>query len=241
MDLSNGQNKHQQCKTLKPEKMVIKLPNVLVMGESGAGKTRSICGLDPKITKILLTEKSTLTFPNARAFYEAGSVFCETTFVGIMQTIIELAKDNGTKFIVLDSFTGMWRAALKMAQKDFSGFAVWDNFSKYVQDFLNLIMDIPQSVIVIAHSEKIVVNDADTNYSVEVFIEGKKIKKLPISSSFELCLYTNREFDTDDSVRYCFYTNAFRHTPAKSPEGMLDRVILNDLGVVAKAILEYYK
>lgn len=240
MNLTN-QKPQVQPKALKPESFQIKLPNVLIMGESGAGKTRSICGLNPTDTKILLTEKSTLTFPNARRFYEAGSVFCETTFVGIMQTIIELSKDTNTKFIVIDSFTGMWRSALRMAQKDYSGFAVWDNFAKYVQDFLNLIMDIPQCVMVISHSEKVATNDADSDYTIEVVIEGKKIKKLPMASSFECCIYASKEFDSDDSVKYCFYTNALRHTPAKSPEGMLDRVIPNDLGLVAKAILEYYK
>lgn len=240
MNLTN-QKPQVQPKALKPESFQIKLPNVLIMGESGAGKTRSICGLNPTDTKILLTEKSTLTFPNARRFYEAGSVFCETTFVGIMQTIIELSKDTNTKFIVIDSFTGMWRSALKMAQKDYNGFAVWDNFAKYVQDFLNLIMDIPQCVMIIAHSEKVSANDMDNDYVIEVMIEGRKLKKLPISSNLEICLYATKEFESDDSVRYCFYTNALRHTPAKSPEGMLDRVIPNDLGLVAKAILEYYK
>ena len=136
-----------------------------------------------------------------------------------MQTIIELSKDTNTKFIVIDSFTGMWRSALKMAQKDYSGFAVWDNFAKYVQDFLNLIMDIPQCVMVIAHSEKVSANDMDNDYNIEVVIEGKKIKKLPMASSFECCLYTSKEFGSDDSVKYCFYTNALRHTPAKKPRG----------------------
>lgn len=240
MNLTNPKPQAQP-KVLKPESFQIKLPNVLVMGESGAGKTRSICGLNPAETKILLTEKSTLTFPNARRFYEAGSVFCDTTFVGIMQTIIELSKDTNTKFIVIDSFTGMWRSALKMAQKDYNGFAVWDNFAKYVQDFLNLIMDIPQCVMVISHSEKVSTNDMDNDYTTEVVIEGKKIKKLPLSSSFEATLYATKEFESDDSVKYYFYTNALRHTPAKSPEGMLERIIPNDLGLVAKAILEYYK
>lgn len=218
-----------------------KYPNVLVMGQSGSGKTRSICELDPKKTLLIVTEKSTLTFPKAKSFYEANAVRELKDYRQIMACIYNESMRPEVDTIVVDSLTGMWRSALKLAQSECKGFEVWDRFSNYVQEFLDLIMNIRQVVFVIAHSEKISANDSDAEYETEVVIEGKKIKKIPISSQFELTLFSRKDYETDDNVRYVFYTNALRHTPAKSPEGMLERVIQNDLNFVLQKIKEYYK
>lgn len=215
-------------------------PNVLVMGQSGVGKTRSICNLDPNKTIVILTEKSTLTFPNAKKFYDAKSVVQLKDFARIMKCIQHYSMKDEIDTIIVDSFTGLWKSALKLAQSNFTGFAVWDNFSKFMEDFLDLISDIRQSVICLAHSEKVLAGEADSEYEVEVVIEGKKIKKLPIASNFELTLFAKKEYKTENDVDYVFYTNALRHTPAKSPEGMLDRTIPNDLSLVINKFKEYY-
>lgn len=217
-----------------------KCPNVLLMGQSGSGKTRSICNLDPKKTLLIVTEKSTLTFPKAKSFYEAKAVRDLKIYKDIMRCIYHESIRPEIEVIVIDSFTGLWRSALKLAQSECNGFAVWDKFSNYVQDFLDLIMSIKQVVVVIGHSEKISTNELDSEYETEIVIEGKKIKKIPISSQFEITLFSRKDYETDDNVRYVFYTNALRHTPAKSPEGMLDRVMDNDLQQVVERIKVYY-
>lgn len=218
-----------------------KKPNVLLMGQSGAGKTRSICTLDPKKTLVIVTEKSTLTFPKAKAFYDAGAVKDIKNYRQMMVCIYHESLNPEIENIVIDSFTGLWRSALKIAQTECQGFAVWDKFGNYVQEFLDLIMEIRQCVIVIGHSEKVSANELDSEYETEVIIEGKKLKKIPISSQFEITLISKKDYETDDSVRYVFYTNALRHTPAKSPEGMFDRIMPNDLGQVVSKIDNYYK
>lgn len=217
-----------------------KYPNVLLMGQSGSGKTRSICNLDPKKTLIIVTEKSTLTFPKAKAFYEANAVRDIKGFHQVMQCIMQESMNPNINTIILDSFTGLWRSALKLAQQEAQGFAVWDKFATYMQSFLDLISDIKQVCVIIAHSEKISVTEQDSEYETEVMIEGKKIKKIPISSQFEITLVSKKDYETDTQVRYSFYTNALKNTPAKSPEGMLDRVMSNDLNLVVNGIKSYF-
>lgn len=216
-------------------------PNVLVMGQSGAGKTMSICNLDPKNTIVILTEKSTLTFPNAKSFYDNKSVVTARDFAQLVKGIQYYSMQEHIDTIVIDSFTGVWRMALKLAENEFSGFAKWDRFTKLIEGFFELIKDVRQIVVCIAHSEKVVANSVDEDYEVEVLIDGKKVKALPIASWFELTLFCKKEFKTDEDVDYVFYTNALRHTPAKSPKGMLDRIIPNDLNIVVNTIKEYYK
>lgn len=218
-----------------------KYPNVLLMGQSGSGKTRSICNLDPSKTLLIVTEKSTLTFPKAKSFYDAKAVRDLKNYKDVMRCIYHESIRPEIEVIVIDSFTGLWRSALKLAQSECNGFAVWDKFSNYVQDFLDLIMEIRQVVVVVGHSEKISTNELDNEYETEIVIEGKKIKKIPISSQFEITLFSRKDYETDDNVKYVFYTNALRHTPAKSPEGMLDRVIDNDLSQIVAKIKGYYK
>lgn len=217
-----------------------KYPNVLLMGQSGSGKTRSICNLDPKKTLVIVTEKSTLTFPKAKTFYDSNVVKDIKGFHQVMQCIMQESMNPNIDVIVLDSFTGLWRSALKLAQQEAQGFAVWDKFANYVQSFLDLISDIKQICVIIAHSEKMSVNEQDSEYETEVVIEGKKIKKIPISSQFEIVLFSKKDYETDTEVKYSFYTNALKNTPAKSPEGMLDRTMPNDLMQVVETIKEYY-
>lgn len=218
-----------------------KNPNVLIMGLSGSGKTRSICNLPPKETRVIITEKSTLTFPNAKAFYKEGSVIDAKSYDEVKAAIFKHSQDAKVKYFVIDSFTGLWRMAYADAKSKNSGFAVWDAFAGLVQNILDLISEVKQIVFVLAHSEKINAGDSDDEYETEVVIEGKKIKKLPISSQFEACLFAKKVYETEDVVSYRFYTNALRHTPAKSPEGMLPRIMANDLKLVADAIEKFYK
>lgn len=218
-----------------------KNPNVLIMGNSGSGKTRSICNLPPENTKIILTEKSTLTFPNAKSFYNNNSVIDVDTFKDIKKALWKHSLEDKNKYFVVDSFTGLWQLAYKEAKVTNVGFAIWDEFAVQVQDILDFIGNIKQTVFVIAHSEKINAGDTDEEYETEVFIEGRKIKKMPIASRFELCLFAKKHYETEDIVKYNFYTNALRHTSAKSPEGMLPRVIDNDMKIVVEAIENFYK
>lgn len=218
-----------------------KNPNVLLMGQSGSGKTRSISTLDPKRSLVIVTEKSTLTFPKAKSFYEANAIREIKNFKQIMACIYNESINPNIDVIVIDSFTGLWRSALKIAEAESQGFTKWDKFANYIQEFLDLIMDVRQVVIVIGHSEKMGANDMDSEYETEVVIDGKKLKKLPISSQFEITLMSKKDYETDDQVRYVFYTNALKHTPAKSPEGMLERIVPNDLGLVVERIKKYYE
>lgn len=240
MDLLNQeQNQPQPVAKIKPAKTSFKYPNVLIMGESGVGKTRSIVNMPTKHTRIIMTEKSTLTFPNVKKFYDEGCVYEAFDFSTFMNTFQALAKDENCRYIVIDSFTGVWQAALKLAKMQYKGFEIWDKYALFMQDFLSYMMRIKQIVVVIAHAEKAQLNGSE-EYEWEVVIDGKKLKQLTIAGYFELTLFAKKEYDDNDNVSYKFYTNALRYTPAKSPEGMLERCIENDMYAVVKRIIEYH-
>ena len=241
MDLLNQEQPKEVQPKIAPAKQGsnFKYPNVLLMGESGVGKTRSIVNMPTEHTRIIMTEKSTLTFPNVKKFYDDGCVYEAFDFGTFMNTFQALAKDEKCRYIVIDSFTGVWQSALKLAKMQYKGFEVWDKYALFMQDFLSYMMRIKQIVIVIAHAEKVQLNGSE-DWEWEVVIDGKKLKQLTIAGYFELTLFAKKEYDESDNVSYKFYTNALRYTPAKSPEGMLDRCIDNDLFSVVKKIVKYH-
>lgn len=58
--------------------------------------------------------------------------------------------------------------------------------------------------------------------------------------SFDVLMYTDVEFGQDGQANYGFITNKTAEYPAKSPQGMFDIRIPNDLNLVINQIQEYY-
>jgi hypothetical protein len=58
---------------------------------------------------------------------------------------------------------------------------------------------------------------------------------------FTIVLFTEIRSDKDGKRNYGFITNSDGSTSAKSPEGMFEDFIENDLGKVAEAIDAYYE
>lgn len=212
-------------------------PNILIMGAEGSGKTTSLAKLDPKNTRIIMTEKSTLVLPNSKQWYELGSVFNSRSYNKTMEYIINNHEDESIDYFVLDTFTGFWKSFLETI-KD-TTYQKWEVFAEGISKFFSIMQRIRQTVIVLAHSEPIPISPENPDYNIEVVIEGKKLKKLPISSYFEVVLYATKEYISEEDVEHVFYTNNCQHTPAKSPSGLLKRRMRNDLSKVLEALKNY--
>lgn len=66
-------------------------------------------------------------------------------------------------------------------------------------------------------------------------------EKLTMEGLFTIVLFTDVKKNDDDVITHSFITKSDGSTTAKSPEGMFsDLSIENDLGLVSKAIDEYY-
>lgn len=196
---------------------------VLVMGKSGSGKSRSICGLKPEEVGIFSVEKGRLPFKGnykvcKRATYrEISSIF----------------KDPKLKRYVIDDSQFLMVNALFDRAKEVG----YQKYTDLACDFRNLVHNVnyllPDDVIVyfLHHTE----TDPNTG-EVKAKTVGKMIDQyLTLEGCFDIVLLAEV-----DSEGHHFITQSDGTTTAKSPEGMFPLKIPNDLGVVDSAIREFW-
>jgi hypothetical protein len=207
---------------------------VLIIGRSGSGKTYSLKNFSADEIGVISVEKGRLPFrsdikpvripnftsPDITTYAQVNAAkYSWLTSIIQKAKVKSLAIDDSQYLLVNELFD---RAAEK-------------GYDKYVQmaaNFRNLIHDInnieddDKIVYFLHHSEA----DADGREKVKTI--GKMLdEKLTVEGCFDIVLYCQD---------HEFYTQSNGQSTAKSPEGMFDLKIPNDLKAVDKAIREYY-
>jgi hypothetical protein len=197
---------------------------VLVMGESGSGKTFSIRNFKPDEVGIFSVEKGRLPFKGdfkvkKRATYK---------------DISAIFRDPKLKRYVIDDSQYLLVNELFDRAKEVG----YQKYTDMAVSFRNLIHNVnyllPDDVIVyfLHHTE----TDPNTG-KVKAKTVGKMIDQyLTLEGCFDIVLLASV-----DSDGHWFITQSDGYTTAKSPEGMFPSVkIPNDLGNVDRAIREYW-
>lgn len=235
------------------------MAKILILAKSGFGKTTSIGeipelglkGLDPSQTYLISCVNKPLPFRGAARKYvattvdnlTAGNRIITNDAEVIAKAITLLAHPKAPfKNIILDDMNYVAQDYyMKNALK-----GGWDTPKKIgyntglIFDAINAVPE-DKNVICLAHYEEYKDKNGDsisykyksTGNMVDAYItpEGK----------FEIVLYGKASFDEKEkkSVRQ-FVTNDDGVYPAKSPVGMFDLYIPNDLGYVVSKVEEYY-
>ena len=197
---------------------------VLVLGESGTGKTYSIKNFDPGEVKIISVYKPILPFRASKPY--------EVVRAASGREIIKELKNTDKKKIVIDDF--QFVLGLPMMQR--IGEKGWDKFNEIEQpysDVLAALRDIPDDVIVYLNSHTM---DND-NGKTTIKTVGKALDKyITIEGLFMIVLGT---LVVDN--HYYFVTQNNGSNTLKTPEGMFaDNLIPNDLKYVDDKIRNYY-
>lgn len=208
---------------------------VLVIGRSGSGKTYSLKNFKPDEVGVISVEKGRLPFRSdikvARVPRYENSADINTYAQANMAKyawIIKAISSAKVKSMVIDDSQYLLVNELfdRAAEKGY------DKFVQMAANFRNLIHsinDMPDDdkiVYFLHHSE------ADTDGREKVKTIGKMLdEKLTVEGCFDIVLYCQD---------HKFYTQANGQSTAKSPEGMFELEIPNDLKFVDSAIREYY-
>ena len=222
--------------------------NVIILGKSGAGKSTSIKGLDPKETVIINTLKKRLPFKGSNTLYnkENKNLFNVDEYTNVISLLQNISdKAPYVKNIVLDDIIYVMRKEYFRRSKE-SGYGKYTelaaNFQQIISTCENLREDL--NVFFILHSEDVVSDYAVTGYKVSTIGKLLDNQYNPVEV-VPMVLYSAIKFDEKGNPEYGFYTHASKEgsveIPAKSPEDMFtEDFIPNDLGTVVQAMNAYY-
>ena len=222
--------------------------NVIVLGKSGAGKSTSIKGLDPKETVIINTLKKRLPFKGSNALYnkENKNLFNVDEYTQVI-SLIQNISDKATyvKNIVLDDIIYVMRKEYFKRSKE-SGYGKYTELAAHFQQIISTCENLREdlNVFFILHSEDVISDNSITGYKVSTI--GKLIdNQYNPMEVVPMVLYSAVKFDEKGNPEYGFYTHASKEggveIPAKSPDEMFtEDFIPNDLGFVTKAMTAYY-
>ena len=209
---------------------------VLVMGRSGSGKTYSLKNFQPGEVGIISVEKGRLPFrsdlkivkiPKYGTLGEKSESY-EQINRAKYAWICNIIKSAKSKSIVIDDsqyllVNEMFDRAYEKNYEKFTQIAA--NFRSLIH-FINELDQEDKIVYFLHHSE------IDTDGREKCKTVGKMLdEKLVIEGCFDIVLFCQD---------HKFYTQSNGQSTAKSPEGMFELEIPNDLKAVDVAIREYY-
>lgn len=211
---------------------------VLIIGESGSGKTYSVKNLDPEKVGIFLCEKNRLPFRKQFPTYKVRNMqrITDNDQVqiirqsAVIQTVMKTPKQK--IYVIDDSQYIMANEYFDRANEK-----GYDKFVDIGANFRNLIHmvnnELPDDVIVyfLHHPE----TDSNTGRVKAKTIGRMLDEKLTLEGCFDIVLHART-----DGNEHWFSTQSDGTDTAKSPEEMFPDKIPNDLALVDRTIREYY-
>lgn len=221
---------------------------ILIVAESGSGKSTSIETLNPQETFIVNVANKPLPFKGWKSKYKPwtkdtqdGNLYHASNAIMIEAAFKYVdTKRTEIKTIVVDDFQYM-SAFEYFDSADQKGY---DKFTK-IASHLARVVRIPKdlrddlTVVFMMHAEDSV--DMDGKRKVKAKTVGKMIDNaLTLEGLFSIVLFGKVKKDKDGTIRYVFETQNSGENTCKSPKGMFsDAEIPNDLAFVKKAIEDY--
>ena len=196
---------------------------VLILGESGSGKTYSIKNMDPEKIGVFLVEKPRLPFRKQFKTVQGANYFV---------ILKALAEPKLKRYVIDDSQYLLVNEFFDRANE-----TGYQKFTDMALNFRNLIhfviRKVPDDVIVyfLHHT------DTDANGKIKAKTIGRMLdEKLTVEGLFDIVLRT-----AVTPEGHVFLTQSTGSDTVKTPEEMFpENQIPNDLAVVDKAIRTYY-
>lgn len=203
---------------------------ILIMGESGTGKSTSLRNLDPEITAVVNPVGKPLPFKSSNGKFTMLNN--ETKSSNITAWIKGQAK-AGKKILIVDDF--QYLLSIPYMNRIHEG--GWDKWNDFGDDYFKLIdvcADLPADVRVyyLSHCETL------ENGITTIKLIGKLLReKITIEGLFTIVLRTSVI-----DQKYFFLTQNSGKDTVKSPMGMFSEyAVENDLAYIDDKVCNYYE
>lgn len=215
---------------------------ILIIGESGSGKSRATKTIDPKTTFFINSIGKSLPYKGWKGGYKlwnpsdkTGNMLKTTNWEVIVKAMHYVSSSMPEiKLIVVDDAQYIMSYEFLARAKEKG----YEKFTELAQHFF-LVITAPDDlredlmVVFLAHSD-----ESATKTRVKTI--GKMLdEKITIEGLFTVVLLSYSYKETEGSMKYVFVTNSNGSNTSKSPEGMFGLTINNDLGDVIKKYYEY--
>ena len=201
---------------------------ILIIGNSGTGKSTSMRNLPTDKTGIIRVVKKRLPFK------EGGFKIVDTDSYAKIQHTLAVSKSpiiviDDVQYLLANEFMG------KATEKGYEKFTI---LAKNFWELLNAIDALPdnKTVYLLSHLE----NDGEREKFKTI---GKMLdEKITIEGLFTIVLKTEVKNGQPESEKYFFSTRNSGKDTVKSPMGLFDDdLIPNDLAMVDQRIREFYE
>jgi hypothetical protein len=207
---------------------------VLLVGQSGRGKTFSFRNMNPETTGFINSEDKPLPFKNKFLNHSRPKTVIETKAI-----LKQYAADPAIKSICFDSLSSYMDLLLSECRETKKGFDIWMTYADELAKFLKFIKSIEKEVFLTAHYEILGIEGSPEK---RVKSKGKEFEGM-IEKDFTVVLYADNKFD-DKGVPQYFLNAVGEGTSAKCPPDLLGAGITridNDCQKVFEDILEFVK
>jgi len=221
---------------------------ILIIGESGSGKSTSLEDLNPEATFIINVAKKPMPFKGWKNRYSKlskeqpeGNYIESDNSTVIVKTMKHISENMpNIKTVIVDDFQYVManeymRRANERGFEKFTdiGLHAWEvaNGGKNMRDDITFVM--------IGHAES--ATDLQGNRKLKFKTVGKLVDNvITMEGMFTVVLFTDVSVDAEGNTSYQFITQSDGTTTAKSPRDMFKLKIPNDLEYVMKTMSEYY-
>ena len=220
--------------------------SILIVGESGTGKSTSIESLPPKETFIINVVNKDLPFRGWKKNYTPltkenpeGNLFNGDSVINIIKTMEHIGKNMPhIKYVVVDDCQYVMANEYMRRARE-TGFGKFAEIGKNMFDLMSVPKTLRDDLTLffMFHAEE--GTDLNQNRRLKAKTIGKMIDNvITLEGLFSVVLYSTKK-ETKTGIQYVFITNGDPMTTAKSPKGMFDTEIPNSLMYVVEKIYEY--
>lgn len=220
----------------------------MILGPSGTGKSSSIKSLDPKETVVLNVLRKRLPFKGSNSIYNAENknLFPVDDYAQVVNLLGSIDKKAlHVKNVILEDMTYIMRKEFFKRAKE-TGYGKFTEIAQHFQQVISTCESMRDDINVffILHSEAIQSDKTTVGYKVSTVGAMIDSQYNPVEV-VPMVLYSAIKYDEKGNASYGFYTHRCMEgtveIPAKSPADMFEEdFIPNDLGLVVKAMNEYY-